>query len=287
MPALAFTVDDAPSVQEQGVSFDAERMDRCRELLTRRGISHCVAFVVGARARGHEAALERWLAAGFELGNHTHEHVPASRQPLARFAESLARCDELLQRVGAFAAGRPKWFRFPHLDRGGNQAQRAQLARECEKLGYRIAPATIDFFDHPYEAPLAAALSRGNERDAARVQQRFLNTCRHQLETIAAAFGEQTPALSHIGFVHFGPIVDRNLDAILGLLRSHEYEPCSLSAALDHPVYRSFASDLTRGGLVVPASRRDLQSRIRRRLTIAAARLRSLGRSRYGPLRPQ
>jgi hypothetical protein len=261
-------------------------MDRCRELLTRHGITHCVAFVVGARAFGHEHALERWLAAGFELGNHTHEHVPASRQPLERFAESLAHCDQLLQRVGAFAAGRPKWFRFPHLDRGRDPAQRGQLARECEKLGYRIAPATIDFFDHPYEAPLAAALSRGNVRDAARVQQRFLRTCRHQIEMAAAAFSEQTPALSHIGFVHFGPIVDRNLEAILELLPTHEFEPCSLSMALDHPVYRMFASDLTRSGLVVPATARDLPSRIRRRLAITAARLHSLARSRYGPLRP-
>jgi peptidoglycan/xylan/chitin deacetylase (PgdA/CDA1 family) len=300
MHALAFTLDDAPSVQEPGVSFEAARMDRCREILTRRGVAHCVAFVVGARALGHERALERWLMAGFELGNHTHVHEPASRQSAERFAESLARCDELLQRVGAFAGGGPKWFRFPHLDRGRDPAHRRQLALECEQLGYRIAPATIDLFDYPYEAPLVLATSRRNERDVARVEQRFLRTCLHQIEAAAATFGGIAPALRggamsitaearavrHVAFAHFGPIAERNLDAVLDLLRAHAFELCSLSAALDHPVYRSFEGDFARNGLVIPAARRDLRSRIRRGLAIATWRLGSFDRGRYGPLRP-
>jgi peptidoglycan/xylan/chitin deacetylase (PgdA/CDA1 family) len=286
MPALALTLDDAPSVQEAGVSFEAARMDRCREILTRRGVPHCVAFVVGARAAGHEDVLERWLAAGFELGNHTYAHVPASGQTQDVFAEAIARCDELLRRVGAIAADRPKWFRFPHLDRGRDPAHRGQLALQCEKLGYRIAPATIDLFDYAYEAPLAAAISERDERAAARVEQRFLRTCLWKLDEAAAAFRAQAPSLPHIGYAHFGPVAERSLDAILDLVRARELELCSLSAAVDHPVYEDFAADLTRDGLVLPTARRDLSTRIRRRLALATALLTSFDRDRYGPRRP-
>lgn len=286
MPALALTLDDAPSVQERGVLCDAARMDRCREILTRRAVPHCVAFVVGARALGQEQALERWLDAGFELGNHTHAHEPASRVPDDRFAESLARCDELLQRLGAFAGGRTKWFRFPHLDRGRDPAHRARLVVECEKLGYRVAPATIDFFDYPYEAPLAAAMSRRNQGDVGHVEKRFLRTCVKKIDAAVAAFTDQSPALPHVGYAHFGPIAERNLDAMLDLLRSRQFELCSLSSALAHPVYVDFAADLTRTGLVIPRTPRDLRSGLRRRLMIAAERLAWFDRRRYGPLRP-
>lgn len=287
MSLLALTLDDAPSVQEPGVAFDPARMDRCREILARAGVTHCVAFVVGARALGHEDVLERWLAAGFELGNHTHAHEPASGQSFERFEESLARCDELLRRAGAFADDRPKWFRFPHLDRGLDPAQRARLVRACGTLGYRVAPATIDLFDYPYEAPLAAAVARRSARTAARVEQRFLGTCRDKIAVAAATFAAQTPALAHVAYAHFGPIAERSLGAILALLRARNLELCSLSAALDHPVYRGFAADLTRNGLIAAAAPTDLRSRIRRRLADAADRLAAFDRRRYGPLRPR
>jgi peptidoglycan-N-acetylglucosamine deacetylase len=214
------------------------------------------------------------------LGNHTYAHEPASRQAEERFAESLTRCDALLQRVGAFASGGPKWFRFPHLDRGRDPAHRRQLVLHCERLGYRIAPATIDLFDYAYDGPLAAAISRRSERDAARVERRFLRTCLEKIEAATTAFTEQTPALSHVAYAHFGAIAERNLSAILDLLRSRKLELCSLGAALDHPVYRDFAADLTRNGLIVPAAPRDLRARIRRRLALAAERFIFFDRSR-------
>jgi peptidoglycan/xylan/chitin deacetylase (PgdA/CDA1 family) len=284
MPSIAITIDDAPSVHEAGVPFDAERMDRCREILLRCGVSQCVAFVVGARARGHERALERWLAAGFELGNHTYEHAPASRQSRQRFAESLARCDELLQRVGAFDGDRLKWFRFPYLDRGRGPAQRRQLELECGKLAYRVAPATIDFLDHPFETPLADAISRDDERGVRRVERRFLRTCLDTIELASAAFAEQMPALAHVGYAHFGPMAERNLPAVLDLLRSRGFAACSLSSALDHPVYRGFAADLACNGLVLPTASRDPRGRLKRGL--AGARRRLLGWRAHRSQRP-
>ena len=125
---LAFTLDDGPSVAEEGVPFDPSRMDRCREVLQRHGIPHCVAFVIGSRC-ADKAALERWLQAGFELGNHTHDHKRASDLSVAQFVESLTRCDELLNEVGAFEGDRPRWFRFPCLDRGRGSASSSAPCR--------------------------------------------------------------------------------------------------------------------------------------------------------------
>ena len=102
----------------------------------------------------------------------------------------------------------------------------------------------------------------------------------------AAAISTHAPALAHVGYAHFGPIAERSLDAILGLLQARGFALCSLSAALDHAVYRSFATDLTRNGLIVSEAPRDLCSRIRRRLELLVDRIPSFDRRRYGPLRP-
>src|SRR5262245_24482188 len=77
--SVALTLDDAPSIVEHGVASDPSHMDAIRETLVAHGVRDCVAFVVGTTARGHEASLERWLDAGYELGNHTFDHRRASR----------------------------------------------------------------------------------------------------------------------------------------------------------------------------------------------------------------
>jgi hypothetical protein len=286
MRSLALTLDDAPSMHEPGVPFDAARMDRLREILTRRGVAHCVAFVVGERARGRERMLERWLDAGFELGNHTHAHAPASRESDRDFEQSLDRCDTLLRRVGAFSVNRPKWFRFPHLDRGRDPVQRARLVSACERLGYRIAPATLDLFDHAYEAPLAAALERGRPTVTVRVERRFMRTCRASITPALSAATDRNP-IPQVAFAHFGLVMERNLEAVLDLLQAHEFDLCSLSTALDHPLYHGFGADLTCNGLVISAVPQDLRHRIVRRLERTVDRLRPVDGLRYGPLCPR
>jgi hypothetical protein len=284
VPLLAFTLDDAPSVQEPGVPVDPARMDVCREVLGQWGVKHCVAFVVGSRCEGHEVALERWLGSGYELANHTHCHRYASRLTDADFAADLRRCDQLLQRVGAFDGGRTKWFRFPHLDRGRDAAQRRRLDTVCRDLGYRNAPASVELLDYLYEAPLAAALDRGDEHDALRVEDRFLRVCLDTLEQKAVWAEAQQPPLPLIGYAHFGGVAARNLAGMLHLLLSLGFELCPLTTAADHPVHRVFNADFERNGLVLPAGRLGLRPRLTKRIAPLTERLDLFEQRRYGPL---
>jgi peptidoglycan/xylan/chitin deacetylase (PgdA/CDA1 family) len=284
MPKLAFTLDDAPSVQEPGVPLDPARMDRCRKVLSEWGVKHCVAFVVGSRCEGHEAVLERWLDAGFELANHTHWHRYASQLTEREFADDVARCDELLTRAGAFEGGRTKWFRFPHLDRGRDARQRQRRAALCEQLGYRQAPASIELLDYLFEAQLVAALRRGDAYDAVRVEQRFLNVCLTTLREKAAWAEAQTPALPLIGYAHFGQVAERNLAGMLHLLRAYAFELCPLEEAAAHPVHAAFNDDFARSGLVLPNERGSLRQRLTQRIAALTERLDWFDQRRYGPL---
>src|SRR5690242_13902551 len=116
---VALTLDDAPSIAASApIRFDASRMDAVRERLLQAGVPSCVAFVIGELTVGHEAVLQRWLASGYALGNHSDDHRSASEVGPGQLLDSVKRCDERLRSLGAFSPDRPCFFRFPFGDRG-------------------------------------------------------------------------------------------------------------------------------------------------------------------------
>ncbi len=273
---IALTADDAPTIAAApgGVRADPARLDHLREVLLDRGIEHCVAFVIGATARGHEAALERWLDAGFELGNHTHEHLAASQVDPVAYLASVRRCDALLRAIGAFSQGATRWFRHPYLDRGADPVARALIAHSLGDLGYDVAHATIDFFDHAYEAPWARALGSGSARGTAAVGARFENTALASLRQARRVAWRRTGRdVPHIAYFHFGGICERHLGPLLDRCRDSGVRWCSVREALEDPLYREYDCDPGRTGLVLAQLDRSTVSRIAGRLSRLADRL--------------
>jgi hypothetical protein len=226
-------------------------MDAIRETLKSHGVARCVAFVVARTASGHEAVLERWLRDGYELGNHTFDHRRAKWTSVGNFVASITRCHELLERVGAFGEGKTAWFRFPYLSRGRNSAARQAIQMKCEALGYRIAHASVDFYDDRFEKRFAAATRRGDAAGAVAIGQRYEEVACASIQFAAArmrqALGRTAPL---VPYCHFGPISRQHLSGILQRLRSADVELCSLEDALMDPVYRGFDADLRQDGLV-------------------------------------
>lgn len=289
MTFVALSVDDAPTIEggSGAVLADPGRMDRVRERLLAAGVSHCVAFVIGRLAVGHEAPLGRWLEAGYELGNHTFDHLAASRTPLPAYLDSVRRCDALLARVGAFAGGRRRWFRHPYLDRGADPAGRAELGRALADLGYDQVPASVDLFDHSYEEPLARATRDG---DAPRMQRVDARHREAALASFAAAerqlrrvAGRPVPQLA---FFHFGLVAERNIAAVLGALADAGVRWCSSEEALADPLYAGYVCDPERSGMVTGDLPQGLGLRVRARLADLSLRLGLFAQSQLGPRWP-
>jgi hypothetical protein len=282
----ALTIDDAPAVDAIDHAQAGSVMDAVREALARQGITRCVAFVIGARARGHEAALERWLAAGYELGNHTGEHPWASRSDERAFIDSIRRCDAVLAQVGAFAEGRPRYFRYPFGDRGSDPGARARIRRACEDLGYTLADVSLNLHDYCYERPLDAALRASDAARAAAIEARFVHHARSVLARADALLPESEP---HIAGVHFGHVSARSLDRLLASTRGR-VQWLSLDAAVHAGTYARFAQDARLNGIIGEAleARAALPLReLRRRGARLARKLDLFEQERLGPLWPQ
>lgn len=281
---VALSIDDAPSVAGAGERFDPGRMDAIREQLRARELRHCVAFVIGESARGHEAALERWLAEGFELGNHGQLHVPASGQTPAEFAASVRACDALLEGVGAFAAGAPRYLRMPFGDRGRDAEHRAALARVCDDLGYALADVSVNLYDWCYEAPLTRAVARGDEDAVARILDRFLRSARRELDTAGRRPPE--PGWVDVAACHFGEVSRRALGSLLdGGAGRVAWR--ALDEALARPGYRSRMADLDANGILADRLARGIGRRPLRRAARLLRRLDWLQERRLGPVAPR
>jgi peptidoglycan/xylan/chitin deacetylase (PgdA/CDA1 family) len=277
---VALTIDDARTIANRdGVIGDPACMDTVREMLVDAGVQHCVAFVVGGHARGQEARLERWLAAGFELGNHTDGHVQASRVPAREFLESVKRCRQVLESVAAGARG-SAWFRFPYLDRGADAAHREELGRGITDLGYQLAPASVDFFDYVYEEPFAKDAANA-EAVGDRYVRVAVNSTVHRAEQARRVEGRAVPM---VPFFHFGPVSRRFGPHIMRTLASAGVRWCPLGEALDDPFFRDYVADATRNGVATVAREAlGIKACLVRKLARLTNRSGLFGARRLGP----
>lgn len=283
----ALTIDDAPTIAAGvRVKADPGRMDRVREVLVRHGVAECVAFVRSALAVGEEARLRAWLAAGYELGNHTHGHLRAGAVTCDRFLKDVAQCDDVLETVGAFENGRQRYFRYPYLDRGVDEEARRTMACSIIGLGYRIAHGSVDLFDHAYEELLAAALAAGDEAAAEAVGKRYVEVAvRSLLFEDRRARRQLGRPVTHILYLHFGEVSTRFLPQLLERLQAMGVEFCSLREAMEDDLFAEFDRCPDRNGRVPPALiRLGGVERVKRRLALWSERA---GLFRQGALGPR
>jgi peptidoglycan/xylan/chitin deacetylase (PgdA/CDA1 family) len=281
---VALTIDDAPSIAAEGpIAFDAARMDAVREALVAAGVKRCVAFVIGRHARGHERSLERWLAQGYELGNHSEDHARASSGELARFVASVEQCDALLRGVGAFDQGRARYFRFPFGDRGAQPAAREARLRACADLGYTIADVSIDLFDWCYEAPLATAANDPGR--ARRIEARHVASAAATLQRAGRLARRRfTGGAGHIAALHFGLVSARALPALLAQLAA-DVRWGGLEDAVGAGAYARFHADPRANGILAEQLRAPVERPLRR-LAQLARRAGWFDQSALGPRWP-
>ncbi|MDH5676637.1 MAG: polysaccharide deacetylase family protein [Myxococcales bacterium] len=288
MLKIALTCDDAPwSASLGGNAFREGVMDGIRQQLLRCGVGRCVAFVNSEVAMGQEPQLERWLEAGFELGNHTHDHRTASESRPEHFLDSVERCDRMLQSLGAFDDGRTRWFRFPKLDRGPDAQTRRLLKRGCEDLGYRIAHASTDFFDHHFEARYVSALEVGDEVLATHIARRYRRVATESLSATRIAMrAVHGVEFISVPYFHFGAVSLRTTGAIFDQLTKTDVAWCDLEEAMGHPVFTAFDANFDVGGVVPRPAHMSLPVRVGRRVGRLSHQLGWFRQARLGPRFP-
>ena len=169
---LLVTVDDLPMGAKLPPAERARITEALLAALAKHGI-RAVGLVTwsNVRAPGDTQLLERWLAAGHELGNHTYGHLDYTRTDAATYIADVERGRSelaafLAQSASRRAAGgktQPvRFFRFSYLREGDTPAKLHAMREYLRRSGQRDMPVTIDNEDWSYDAPWREAESKGD-----------------------------------------------------------------------------------------------------------------------------
>ncbi len=185
-------------------------------------------------------ALNQWLDAGFELGNHTFGHTSLNNVTLQAWEEDVIRGETVTRILLAQHHMKMRYFRHPYLDTGRDLQTRREAEAFLASRGYRIAPVTMDAWDWMFAGVYEDARKRG---DTALQQQlvaaylKFTGEVFDYYEKFSRdLFAYEPPQvlLLHGNWLEADHIAD-----LLEMLRKRGYEFVTLHDALADDAYSS------------------------------------------------
>lgn len=148
--AIALTIDDGPSPETTPLLLDLLAQHQARATF----------FVISDRIPGQEQVLQRMVAEGHEVGNHTTQDYPSIRWTAAAFEHHLLTAEAQIQQglqstptAETIAPSCPlRWFR------PGSGFYSATMIATAERHGYRTALGSVFPYDtHIHSAAFALA----------------------------------------------------------------------------------------------------------------------------------
>jgi peptidoglycan/xylan/chitin deacetylase (PgdA/CDA1 family) len=241
---VAVTIDDAPVVNELS---DVGNYRRITAGLIGAFVSDRVPVTVFINERqlnvpgqrdARAAALDQWLDAGFDLGNHGYEHLSANNTPLQQFTDDVLR-GEVITRAALEARGRKlAWFRYPYLHSGTTAEAHQAIVDFLETRAYRVAPVTVDYADYTFASAYQREIRAGRADQAARIRQAYVDQADVGFEYAEKAsvevFGREIP---QILLIHCNELNSVALRDSFARMRARGYRFITLEEAMADQAY--------------------------------------------------
>lgn len=244
--AVAFTIDDLPAgasefmtaaeittmtagilgtLKQQGIP--AVGFVNARKLFTKPGETD-------ARIQ----ALQMWLDAGFELGNHTYSHMSLNAHTLRDWEDDVVEGEPLLRQMLAQHKMTLRYFRHPYLDTGRDVQTKREAEMFLTQRGYTIAPVTLDAWDWEFAGVYDDAKKRGDEADEKQIVAAYLQYSNAIFEYDERA---STQILGYeprqIILLHGNNLEAEHIGELADVFRKRGYKFVTLAEALSDKAY--------------------------------------------------
>jgi peptidoglycan/xylan/chitin deacetylase (PgdA/CDA1 family) len=235
---IAFSFDDVP--RAQGAFFTSDQ--RTKTLISamrRAGIRQAAFFVTTGNLEqpdgaGGERRIERYVAAGHVIANHSHSHRWLHRTDVAAYVEDIDRAATWLSGRKGY---RP-WYRFPYLDEGRRDiAKRDAVRAALKERGLRNGYVTIDNYDWHLENLASQACRDGRPIDLHALEKLYVETllaASNFYERIAADTLGRSPV--HVLLLHETDIAAMFVDDLAAALRRDGWEIVPIDEAYRDPI---------------------------------------------------
>ena len=238
--AVAVTIDDLPTVGGRNLP----RM----QVITAGLLGHLADYDIPAfgfvneRSLGEPEALpervallERWLDAGYGLGNHTYSHPRLYDTPLPDYQADVLRGEVVTARL---LGERPRYFRHPYLNTGPDLETKEAFERFLAEEGYEVAPVTIDNDEWIYAFAYDKAEAAGDTALAARIGADYVRYMEEMFvfyEELSQDLLGREPA--QVLLIHANALNADYLDELAEMIEARGYRFISLERALQDPAY--------------------------------------------------
>ena len=185
---------------------------------------------------GAPEALQIWLDAGMNIGNHSWSHMSLTTNTAEAFEQDIAKNEPTLGQYGEVRDWR--WFRFPYLEEGETVEKRRAIRAWLTEHGYRIAQVTLQFADYEWNDAYCRCRAKQDEAAIARLKQSYLDAAAEDIalgrEEEQLVFGREIP---DVMLLHETPFTTLMLPDLLDLLRKQGFSFESLSQVESDPAY--------------------------------------------------
>jgi peptidoglycan/xylan/chitin deacetylase (PgdA/CDA1 family) len=239
---LAITLDDLPGGGPEVAGYTHARMVAdIIATLQAHHVRSAAGFVVGSMLEGHperRAALDQWIEADFDVGNHTYSHHSVSELGLDAYERDIEADEQIVSELERRGGQTERFFRYPYLEEGRTEKERRALGRFLSEHHYTVAKVSIDFEDWAWADARDRCVERGDSDVLDRLERRFLVNADAALEwalvTSRRVFGRSIP---QVLLLHANVSTAHNLDALLTAFERRGVQYISLSEALADPAY--------------------------------------------------
>ena len=265
-PEIAITIDDLPVHAPYPPAVTPLEVNRQMIAALRAENVPATAFVNAVNVTDSDTmeALRDWRATGFVLGNHTWSHPHLSELTISQFEDELTKGEPLLAKLGGTSDWR--WFRYPFLDEGKDENQRAAARQVLAKRGYRVAAVTMSFSDWAFTGAYARCMKARNAAAIDELERLYLQSVRENItasrEAAQALYGRDIP---YVLLMHVSAMSARMMPQVIALYRDAGFRFVSLAQAESDPAY---AGDVDLAGPPPPSTQELAKAK---RVTIAPA----------------
>ena len=238
---ILITVDDLPIAG--GLHSDPEARSRITDamldVLARHKV-RAVGFVTWGNVNGPSdiALLEKWLAAGHELGNHSHRHLSYTETDIETYIADIEHARGKVAELLAEHQQELRFFRFPMLREGSTIAKLDAMREYLRKSDQRNLPATLDNQDWSFERPWARAVAADDEQAMEQVAEAYHESIhlsiRHHERTGDRLFERPVP---QILLLHAGSVGAAQWDRLFQWLLDRGYRFADADEVLADPAF--------------------------------------------------
>lgn len=196
--------------------------------------------------KSETALLEKWLSAGYELGNHTYSHLSYHKVSFDEYTENVIKGATITPKLSKKHKLPYRYFRHPFLHAGNTKGAYDSLSQFLETHNFTIAPVTIDNDDYLFAKAYSDAYKAGDKALQNKIGASFLSYMKEKILYFEgrseALFGRN---MAHTLLLHANLLNSDYLGDLAEVFIELGYTFVSQEEVLKDPLYQT---EITRFG---------------------------------------